>query len=108
MNNNVDYIQICVACCQINKYNEKTLPFICPRTNMPCFAIKPDKLDSPEKINNLILYLKQLNPNEDDSENFRIPINCDCIDQYFVQTRCSAFEDLLKQGNTTILTMDAY
>ena len=81
MNNNVDYIQICVACCQINKYNKKTLPFICPRTGMPCFAIKPDRFDSPERVTALILYLKQFNPDEDDSEKFRMPMNCSCIDQ---------------------------
>ena len=103
MDNN-DYIQICVACCKINKENSKTLPLICPQTKMPCFAIEPQYL-IPEPSEEMICFLEGFNNNNTQP---RVPINSKYIDKNYIDTRCAAFDDLQKKGNKTIYTMNAY
>ena len=98
------YVQICVGCCQINSQNRKTLPMLCPKTKMPCFAIRPDYL-IPKPSKEMIAFLAQYNG---ESREIRIPIDCKYIDGDFVRTRCEAFQDLAKKGNKTIYTMEAF
>lgn len=94
-----EYVQICVACCKLNRENRKNLPFICPKTNMPCFAIDPKYL-IPE-MNEKMLDMVSNNKS-------RLPIDSEYIDKHFVDTRCEVFEDLAQKGNKTIYTMKAY
>lgn len=105
---NVDYqngyVQICVGCCQLNSQNRKTLPLKCPKTNMPCFAIKPEYL-IPKPSEEMVAYLASYNGG---SREIRLPLDCKYIDESFVRTRCEAFQDLAKKGNKTIYTMEAY
>lgn len=106
MNYKDGYVQICVACCKLNKENSKTLPLICPKTNMPCFAIKPDYL-IPKISEELICFAESFNiTNKKDKT--RLPIECKYIDKNFIDTRCEAFDDLASKGNKTIYTMETY
>ena len=94
-----DYVQICVTCCKINKENRKSLPFMCPKTQMPCFAVNPDELSSPQRIDAVIKKL---------DASGRISMNDASIDQSFVTSRIEAFDKLKEQGNKTIYAIDAF
>lgn len=100
-----EYIQICIGCCKLNRENSKTVPLICPKTNMPCFAFEPKYL-IPEVSEEMISFLEKFNINN--KENPRVPIDSKYISKHFVNTRCEAFEMLAKKGNKTIYTMEAY
>lgn len=65
---------MCVSCV---KQNNNAVPFICPKTEMPCFAIKPEQLDSKRKLNDLVLKI---------GPSGIIPLDHECIDQEFVKT----------------------
>ena len=106
---NDTYIQICIPCCQINSQNKKTLPLICPRTNMPCFAIEPNYL-IPEISEEMEKFLIKFNAKNSQNANFdlRIPMDCKYISQEYLNTRYEAFNKLAKEGNKFIYTMPVY
>lgn len=101
-----EYVQICVSCCKINCENSKTLPLVCPKTNMACFAINPQYLipKISEELCQFVSTYQELSKDEKP----RLPISCQYIDQNFVNSRCEAFEKLATEGNKTIYTMDAF
>ena len=100
------YVQICVSCCKLNQENSKTLPMICPQTNMPCFAINPKYL-IPTPSMELVSFIEGFNM-VNKSDKPRLPINCKYIDENFVSIRCKAFDELASKGNKTIYTMEAF
>ncbi len=106
MNENPEYVQICITCCKINNENKKTLPMICPKIQMPCLAIEPKYL-IPKIDENFIKYLAGYNIAHNTKEN-RVPIDSKYIDKNFVESRCAAFDDLQKKGMKTIVAMEAY
>lgn len=100
------YVQICVACCKLNRENSKTLPLVCPKTNMACFGINPKYLIP--QISKELCQFVDIYQRENKLDKPRLPINSRYIDKSFVDTRCEAFEDLAQKGNKTIYTMEAY
>ena len=100
----VESIKICVTCCQINSQSRKSLPFICPRLQIPCLAINPAWLSTEEKLKEMMLEISSRA--SDDPE--RIPMDSRIIDREYVESRCRTFDTLQKAGNKNIYRLEAY
>ena len=94
---NQDYIAICIPCCKINKENSKTLPNICPKTQMPCLAFKQSVIADHKMVMNLFF-----------NATGRVEMDGEFIDNEYVEECCANFEKIRKIQGNWICTMDAY
>lgn len=107
-------IEACITCCQINSNNGKngssicSLLVICPYYKAPCSAINRSVFIDSESKNNFLYYVELMNQDKAKGTDMRIPIISDFIDRDFVEVRKGLFEELSKAGNKDIYVMEAY
>jgi hypothetical protein len=82
---NIKKNAICILCCQEN-FRKKSLPCICPRTDLPCWAID-QKCFEEENLLNLIVELDndECNKYLDERDEPRISMHNKYIDQSFLE-----------------------
>lgn len=101
----------CIACCQINSYNSKTLPLYCPANHHKfCKALNLEKiLDTNGSLSKeFIAYLKQFDQKSICLINYRYPIDSTYVCADFIQYNCKQFLILQKVGNKKIYVGNAY
>lgn len=102
---------LCITCCQINKYNKKSLPVRCPKTKTFCFAINPQYV-IPEIDDEFLDYVVEHNKLRDEYPEevdiARIEMDSKFIDKEFIKVNCMCFDKLAKDGDKGVYCAEAY
>lgn len=98
----------CISCCHINSQNKRTLPCICPVSNMPCKAIK-EKWVKEENLLDFIVDLDKHECNRNNGENDepRVPMDSEYVDVIFIDQMEQSYKEF-QNGSISIEVMESY
>ncbi len=88
------YVLRCLSCVAINAKESKTLPILCPATQLPCFMLQPNKIQQ--------CMAKHANMSIRSGKFGREPLHSEYMDQEAISTMIQKYNELPEYHKQTI------